>query len=218
MARNPLKHLGTPGEKNDPLYLTVGKKNVWQGGAGLFEHIPESWGLERAEGGAILVSPARIGATHLAAIPARCLARRPSRESNPNWPQGPRPANPHSDPALPKWNWHKACDPEPGSRELLADAASPHFGTGVHWLHRGPRRQGLSGSAPQTLLRLQPLPCLGLLGDQLSQLFRLPDPDTVRGNRAVRSWAIRFTSSCLGFFICKRGIITDQPSYNCWEY
>lgn len=92
---NPLRHLGTPGEKSDSLYLTVGKNKVWQGEAELFEHCPESWGLPQGQrAGPFSSAPPRVPATHLAAIPARCLARRPSRESNPNWPQGPRPCQP----------------------------------------------------------------------------------------------------------------------------
>lgn len=105
--------------------------------------------------------------------------------------------------------------PAPGSFSLMP-AVTP-LRAKLPLVAPRPAEAGLVWLGAPIPLGLQPLPCPGLLGDQPGQLLRLPAPDKVRGNRAVRAWASRFTSSCLGFFICKMEMITAQSSQDCWE-
>lgn len=95
---------------------------------------------------------------HLAAGPARCVPGG-GGESRPNWPQGPGPCQPAARPLLtPGSDGRGAWDPGPGSREPGADAASPHPGSGAHWL-RGARGGGARLALRPNSPGLRPLPC-----------------------------------------------------------
>lgn len=205
------------GKKGDNVtpYLTVGKTKVIQRVARLFDHSLKAWepwgvgwgclgqpclGVQDTPGS----SPSQVSG--LQALPKKQAQLAPDLASQHHGPSPP-----------PRLNRHKACDPGPGSQEFLTDAMSPYSRQRAHWLHQGLRGEACLALCPKSpwVSSSWPAPACWVKS-QLSS-SGCPDPDMIRDNRAIKSWASHFTYPCLSFHICKMGMITAQFSSDCWR-
>lgn len=142
---------------------------------------------------------------HLAAIPARCLARRPGRKEQAQLAPGAQtlPARTADPPPGRMGAAHVTQGPAPGSfaltprhptrgRAPIGCAAARGGGT---YLARCPNSPG-SQAAARPWVRSQH--CSSGSPDR--------DRDEIRGNSAVWTWGSRLSSPCLGVLICQMRI------------